>query len=116
MVEILAFAGDVLASGSDDGDFPLGLLLLLAGPIFYAFVFFRYRNADKRHSHESETDAKMLNVQVADERAGSITGAKSSRMQGSNNRTVRGAQQGFGNIGVNQETISNIAGSFFGKK
>jgi len=108
MLDVLAYSGDILASGGNGEDFPLGVVLLLAGPLFYAYVFFRYRNADKRHSHESETKSAMHDVQVADRLAGKVTGSRNSRMQGANNRRVKGAQQAFGNIGFNQKTITNI--------
>ncbi len=116
MVDILALTGDILASSSDGEGVGFGALLLLSGFIFYGFVFFRYRNADKRHKHESETKASMLNVQVADERAGSIKGVRNSRMQGANNRSIRGAQQAFGKAGIGEEAITAITGSLFGRK
>lgn len=118
-MELFSFAvsaGDVLASSSSDGDgFPIGALLLLAGPVFYLYVFFRYRNADKRHMHESETEAAMVDVQVADQLAGRVRGSKSARMDGANHRRVKGAQQGFGNFGLNQQTLSNITRGMLSK-
>lgn len=116
MFDVLAYAGDILASNSDGDGVGIGALLLLSGFIFYGYVFFRYRNADKRHMHESETTSSMHNVQVADERAGAIKGVKNSRMQGANNMKVQGAQQSFGKVGLGEEAISNITGSLFGKK
>lgn len=116
MVDVLAFAGDILASNSDGDGGGIAALLLLSGFVFYAYVFFRYRNADKRHMHESETKSSMLNVQVADELAGSVKGVKNSQIQGANNRRVQGAQQAFGKAGLGEAAISNITGSLFGKK
>lgn len=116
LLSLASFAGEVLASSDSNGDgFPIGALLLLAGPIFYLYVFFRYRNADKRHSHESETSADILNVQVADQPAGRVRGSKSARMDGANHRSVKGAQQGFGNFGLNQQTLSNITRGMLSK-
>jgi len=116
MVDVFVLAGDILASNSDGDGVGIGALLLLSGFVFYAYVFFRYRNADKRHKHESETTSSMHNVQVADERAGSVRGVRNRRMKGANNRNVRGAQQSFGNSGLGEAAISNITGSLFGKK
>lgn len=116
MFDVLASSGEILASGSNGDGFPLGALLLLAGPLFYLYVFFRYRNADKRHRHEAETTSSMHNVQVADQLASRITGSRSSRMQGANNRRVKGSQSGMGGIGLNEQTLSNITNSFLGKK
>lgn len=116
MLDVIILAGDVLASGSDSDGFDPGILLLLSGFLFYGYVFFRYRNADKRHKHESETKSTMLNVQVADQRAGSVKGVKNARMSGANNRNVRGAQNSLGNTGLNADSLMNVAGSFLNKK
>ena len=116
MVDVVVLAGDILASSSDDDSIGLGALLLLSGFVFYAYVFFRYRNADKRHMHESETDSSAHNMQEADQRAGSIKGVRNARMQGANNRQVQGAQQSFGNSGFTEAAISNITGSLLRRK
>lgn len=91
-LDVLAAAGDVLASaGGDEGDGKgLVLLLLLAGPLFAGWQYVRYRNTDKRHHHESETRSQMLDVRTNDTRTGHRTGLKSARMQGANSRKVRG--------------------------
>lgn len=112
---ILTSPGVILASNSDGGGAGIAAILLLSGFIFYAYVFFRYRNSDKRHNHESETIAAMLDVEVVDERAGQIRGVNHARMRGANNRAVRGAQQSFGNAGFGEEQLRNITNSFFKK-
>lgn len=88
---LTADAARVLASsGGDSGDGSgLVFLLLLAGPIFYAQVYLRYRNTDKRHHHESETRSQMLDVQADDTRTGARTGLTNARMKGANSRKVR---------------------------
>lgn len=90
-LDVLATAGDVLASaGGGEGDGKgLVLLLLLAGPLFAGWQHLRYRNTDKRHHHESETRSQMLDVQADDTRTGHRTGLKSARMQGANSRKVK---------------------------
>ncbi len=108
MVELLATQGVILASFSEDGDFPIAAILLLSGFIFYAYVFFRYRNTDKRHRHETETEAEILNVEVADQRTGTLRGVSHSRMRGANNRAIRGAQHSFGNAGITEERLKNL--------
>lgn len=114
MIHALNLSATILASGSSDGDgVSLGWLLLLAGFVFYGYVFFRYRNADKRHLHESETNASMHDIQVADQRAGRQRGLRNSRMRGANNRSVKGAQQALGRTGITQDAISNAMGSIF---
>ena len=88
--------GVVLAMSSGDGDASnLGLVLLLAGPVFYGLMYLRYRNSDKRHRHESETRAEMHDLKVRDDRIKSIKGVSNSRMRGANNNEVRGARRGI---------------------
>ena len=87
----------IVASGGDSssGD-PrlLGLALFLSGFIFYGWVYLRYRNTDKRHNHESETEARMLDVRGTDQHIDTLTGVKNSKMKGANNHDVRGGRGG----------------------
>lgn len=93
----LASAGDqVLASsGSSDDGGGLGFAFLASGIVFYIVMYLRYRNSDKRHNHESETEATLLNMQQTDELVKRRTGLSNSRMDGANNNEVRGARQRF---------------------
>lgn len=92
----LASGTQVLASGSSDGDATSwAWFLLLAGPIFYAAMFVRYRNTDKRHKHESETRATMHDVRGSDQYHRSLKGVSHSSMKGANNEEVRGARTGI---------------------
>jgi len=87
----------VLASGSSsdgDGGF-VGLLFMLSGFIFYALMYFRYRNANKRHHHESETEATLLNLRERDDFVQSRKGLSNRTMSGANNHEVRGARRKF---------------------
>lgn len=86
----------VLASGSssDDGG-SIGLVFLLSGFVFYGIIYFRYRNSNKRHHHESETEATLLNMQEDDQLVQHKTGLRNSKMSGANNHEVRGARQKF---------------------
>lgn len=89
-------SGSILAAGSSDDDSGgLGLVFLLSGFIFYALVYFRYRNVDKRHKHESETQATLHNVEEQDEFLASRTGLSNRKMTGANNTAVRGARRKF---------------------
>jgi len=89
--------GHVFAAGSSDDDSGgLGLVFLLSGFIFYSIIYLRYRNTDKRHSHESETEAMMVNLQETDDFVKSKKGLTNSRMSGANNKIVRGARNGSG--------------------
>lgn len=87
---------EVFAAGlSDDDSGGLGLIFLLSGFAFYAVIYFRYRNVDKRHRHESETEATMLNMQEQDEFVQSKKGLRNSKLTGANNNEVRGARRKF---------------------
>jgi len=63
----------------------------LAGVIFFAYYYYRYRNTDARHYHESETKASMENVQKSDKFVRKLTGLRNSRMNGANNTRVSNA-------------------------
>lgn len=96
MTELAVFTAttaQVLASGSDgDGISSLGFIFLFSGFVFYGIVYFKYRNTDKRHGHESETQAAMLNVRADDRFVKSMKGLSNAKMKGANNREVRARQ------------------------
>jgi hypothetical protein len=92
----LVTAGQVFAdSGSSDDGGNFGLVLLASGFVFYALIYFRYRNVDKRHKHESETEATMHNLREDDRKVKSLKGLSNSRMAGENGDEVRGARRRF---------------------
>lgn len=109
-------AAVLLAKSSSSGSSSsFGYLFLLAGPVFYGYVFFRYRNVGKRHHHESETEATKLNLQQADDRVQSLTGLTNSRIQGANNDSVQGAgAMGFsmGQLGSITEKLNPLLKQF----
>lgn len=76
-------------SSSDEGSGGIGLLFLLSGFVFYGAMYLRYRNTDKHHKHESETEARMLDVRAVDNHIKTLKGVKNARLQGANNRLVR---------------------------
>lgn len=87
-------ATQVLAesSSSDDGG-SLAFLALLAGPLFYGLIYLRYRNTDKRHKHESETEASLHNLREDDRYHRALRGVSNSKMQDANNHEVRGSRR-----------------------
>lgn len=91
------FQSVILAASDSDGD-SKGLLavLLLAGPVFYLIMYLRYRNADKRHHHESETEATKIDVRASDEKIKTLKGLSNSSMKGANNKDVRGSFNKYG--------------------
>ena len=97
MSTVLPFVSVLAETSSDDGDGrAIGLLFLLAGPVFYSMMYLRYRNSDKRHHHESETEAKVQGMRAVDERTGSVKGVSNASLRGSNSTRVRGARRGLG--------------------
>jgi len=91
IAQVLLTTSEVLAAdGGDDDAGGLGLLFLLAGPVFYGIIFMRYRNSDKRHKHESETQAEVVDLTGDDQFVQSRKGLSSSAMQGANHRAVKG--------------------------
>ena len=66
-------------------------ILLLSGFIFYGVMYTRYRNADKRHSHEKETTASIANLAATDAYIKSSKGLSNAKMKGSNQTRVEGA-------------------------
>jgi hypothetical protein len=92
----LEMLGQVVLAAGDSGDGDprmFGLILFASGFVFYGLVYLRYRNSDKRHHHESETEAKILDVRASDQFVELKKGVKHARMKGANNREVRGARK-----------------------
>ncbi len=87
---VLPVAQVLAADGGDEDGRGLGLLFLLAGPVFYGIIYMRYRNSDKRHHHESETEATALEMREDDAFVQSRKGLSNSSMQGANHTAVRG--------------------------
>ncbi len=79
------------AESESDSAAYLPLLLCLSGFIFYALMYARYRNADKRHSHESETASEVRGVQGYDQLIERRTGLSNSSMNGANDDEIEGA-------------------------
>ncbi len=87
-------ATQILAdSSSDDGGTNFAFIFLFAGFVFYGFVYLRYRNTDKRHNHESETEASIHNLREDDRFHRSLKGVSNSKMSDANNKQVRGASK-----------------------
>ncbi len=81
----------IAASSDSDAAAAAPLLLLLSGFIFYGIMYARYRNADKRHTHESETKAEVANLQAGDSFIRSRYGLSNARVEGANHTRIEGA-------------------------
>lgn len=90
---LVTTASGIVAASSSSSSGDVGwipLLFLLTGPVFFFYQYRRYRNTDKRHYHETETLSEVADVQGVDQPVRHVTGATHSRMQGANEREVRG--------------------------
>jgi hypothetical protein len=91
-------------AASEKSDSELGvfapMLLCLAGFIYYAMIFSRYRNTDKRHGHEKETTASVLNMQQYDQLVEHRTNLRNSTLSGRNEMQIEGALSQAGGGGL----------------
>ena len=85
LVEILGLFAMLAA------DFDESWIFLLAGIIFFAIMYGRYRNAGARHTYERDTKKEMSNLVSVDQFIRSEHGLTNSRIEGCNNTTVNGA-------------------------
>ena len=65
-------------------------ILMAGGPLFFAWVYFRYRNTDARHVHETETITRLSNLQKVDTFVQKRKGVRHSSTPGANNESVEG--------------------------
>jgi len=97
-------------------------LFLLAGFIFFAIFYARYRNSNARHTYETDTKTNMTNLRNVDNFLKSKKDLPNAIMEGANNKAVNGQSQknkaletvsakGLGNSLLNNITKnSEIAG------
>lgn len=71
-------------------DFDFRWIFLLLGFIYFFIIYLRYRNADARHHHETETKKNMYNVKQVDHFIKRETGLPNGRIVGANNTKVSG--------------------------
>lgn len=64
--------------------------LLLGGVGFFAYIYTKYRNADKRHRHETETKYEVKNLQKRDEFKEHRYRLRESAIRGENSTDVAG--------------------------
>ena len=83
LVEILGIIAMIIAS-----DFDYNWLFMLAGFIYFFVMYLKYRNADARHHHESETKYKMVNIRKVDNLIKHQKGLTNEKMYGANNEKV----------------------------
>lgn len=102
LATLIAFAEDETSSGVY-----IGLALFLAGPLFFAITYARYRNRGERHYHERETPVRMENLQVYDTFERHLVKQESSRIAGANDRQVKGSLVQGGALGSVAEAFES---------
>ena len=71
-------------------DFDSEYIILATGFIFYFIMYGRYRNANKRHSHETETKKVVSDIKKVDNFIEHRRGLRNSRLNGANNTIAFG--------------------------
>jgi hypothetical protein len=103
------------SSDSDSAAF-VPLVLCLAGIIYYFWIFSKYRNTDKRHTHERETSTVIQNVQRSDQLVEHRKALTNSSMAGSNQGKIEGALQDKDEIPAIVKNLGGTIGLFGDKK
>lgn len=85
IVEVLAFILMLLVNWNNDWIF------LIAGFIYFAIIYGKYRNSGARHNHEKETKKNMTDVKTLDNFIEHKRGLRESSMKEANNRAVNGS-------------------------
>ena len=91
LVELLGIIAMIFAS-----DFEYNWIFLLAGIIYFFIMYFRYRNTNAKHHHETETKTTMSHLSKADIFERRLTGLTNSRISGANNTDVTGNRATLG--------------------
>ncbi|MCL2114586.1 MAG: TFIIB-type zinc ribbon-containing protein [Methanobrevibacter sp.] len=83
---IVELIGIIIALIFSDSDY--SWIFALAGIVYFAYVYFTYRNTHARHYHEKVTKATMENLKKSDIFVQKLTGLTNSKMNGANNTNV----------------------------
>ncbi len=106
LVELLGFI--LMLFVEDD----IRYAFLLAGFIFFAIIYARYRNAGARHTYEKDTKKEMKNVRKVDTFIKSKKGLTNPVMEGANNKILNGTKIGksvaSGGKGVANQAMNSI--------
>ena len=98
----------IIADSSSSDAAALPLLLALSGFIFYAIMYSRYRNADKRHIHEKETATVVANLACSDSFIQKRKGLRNATIAKANHTRVEGAL----NTGKSNKLLDTVNESF----
>ena len=88
IVEVLGLIASIFTNKSTDEDWPW--VFLLAGFVYFAIMYGRYRNKGARHSHETETKTNMTNLRKEDVFVKKEKGLRDAKIKNVNNTRVGG--------------------------
>ena len=88
LVEALALIAALFANTKTDDSWPW--IFLIAGFVYFAIMYGRYRNKGARHSHETETKTNVTNLRKVDEFVKHKKRLSNSTMENANNKRVSG--------------------------
>ncbi len=91
LLNLLVLAPVTAARSSTDEAALIPLVLCLSGFIYFGIMYARYRNADKRHSHEAETSSQALDVKGYDQLIEHRKRLRNAQMHGANDSQIEGA-------------------------
>lgn len=88
IVEVLGIISAFFVNNWTDEDWPW--MFVLAGIIYYAVMYARYRNQGARHHHETETKTNVSNMTKVDNFVKSKKRLRNATMDGANNKLIHG--------------------------
>ncbi|MCL2808072.1 MAG: hypothetical protein FWD27_07980 [Coriobacteriia bacterium] len=91
MYLLAKYTSIIASSDTEDGAALIPLVLALSGVIFYAAMYSRYRNADKRFLYEKKTSATVANLIPTDNFLQKRKGLTNASLRGANHKRVEGA-------------------------
>ena len=86
IIEIIGLILMIFVDFGEDAHYKLAFLL--PGILFFTAIYLRYRNANARHTYETETISEIDNLVMVDDFIRKEEGLKESIIRGSNNRTI----------------------------
>lgn len=98
LVEVLGIIAMFFTSRNSDENWPW--IFLLAGFVYFAIIYGKYRNKGARHTYEKETKTNITNLRKVDNFVKKEKGLTDSKMRNANNTKVTGTtQKGWIDIG-----------------
>ena len=88
LIEVLGFIAYLFI------DFDYNWTFLLVGIIYFLVIFLKYRNANARHTYETDTKKEIRNLDTKDNYVTRKTGLTSARIRNANSNSLGGKSEG----------------------